>query len=61
VKSATPAQIAALRCAVAVNDDERPGTLTALLARLERFWRESEAARAQALQAQPHLRERRAW
>lgn len=61
MKSATPAQIAALRCAVAVADDQQPGTLTVLLARLERFWRESEAARAQALQATPHLQERRAW
>lgn len=40
----TPPDVAALRALVPVHDD-KPGSLTALLARLERYWRESEAER----------------
>lgn len=44
----TPAEIAALRVAIAVRDD-RPGTLPSLLARLERSWREAEQRRQEWL------------
>jgi len=55
---------------VPIADDQQHGTLTVLLARLERFWRESQAQRERAVQAQvqaqaqahrPPLEERRAW
>ncbi len=41
----TPAQIAAVRVTVQVRDDDKPGTLSSLLARLERLWREGEQRR----------------
>jgi hypothetical protein len=46
---------------VPVSDDQQPGSLTALLARLERFWRESEAARQRANAVVTQPRERPAW
>jgi len=44
----TPPEIAALRAAVAVRGD-KPGTLSRLLARLEKYWRESEAERERSM------------
>jgi hypothetical protein len=43
----SPPDFAALRVLVQVRDGERPGTLTSLLARLERLWREGERRREQ--------------
>ncbi len=43
----SPPNFAALRVAVQVRDSDRPGTLTSLLARLERLWREGERQREQ--------------
>jgi hypothetical protein len=40
----SPPDFAALRVAVPVHDD-KPGTLTSLLARLERIWRDGERQR----------------
>ena len=44
----SPPEVAALRAAVVVHED-RPGSLTSLLTRLERAWREGEQERERML------------